>query len=168
VSNKFTQIALLVTIASVLFTLESFIPSPIPWIRLGLANGITLIALTWWGMKEGFIITILRVIVGSLLTGKLFSPVFIFAIAGGLSSTFAMGMLLSLKDSVFSLIGISIFGAVVKNIVQLGLVYFIFIKQITVFNLIPIFLLSSLITGIIIGFFTHLIDTKVGPAISLQ
>lgn len=153
--------AFLVAVASILFILESLIPSPIPWIRLGLANVVTLLALKWWGMKEALIVLVMRVMVGSLLSGKFLSPVFLLAISGGITATLVMGMGLSLGEKVLSLIGISILGAVTKNVVQILVTYFIYIRQIYILTLFPVFLTSSLITGTLIGVLAHLIHQKV-------
>jgi len=158
--------AFLVAVASILFTLESLIPSPIPWIRLGLANVVTLLALKWWGMKEALIILIMRVILGSLLSGKFLSPVFLIAISGGIASTLVMGMGLRLGERILSLIGISIMGAVAKNVIQILVTYFIYIRQIHILYLLPIFLFSSLITGSLIGFFAHLVQERISLPLS--
>lgn len=167
-SYRAIQVAFLVTVASILFTLESLIPSPIPWIRLGLANVVTLLALKWWGMKEALIVLIMRVILGSLLSGKFLSPVFLIAISGGIASTLVMGMGLRLGERILSLIGISIMGAVAKNVIQILVTYFIYIRQVYILYLFPIFLFSSLITGTLIGIFAHLIHQKVNLSFSPQ
>ena len=146
--------------ASILFTLESYVPSPVPWIRLGLANIVSILALKWWGMKEAMLILLLRVVLGSLLAGKFLQPVFIISLSGGIAATITMGMLIRLEKKVFSLIGVSILGALSKNIVQMLVAYFLYIRQIEILTLLPLFLFSSLITGFIIGFFAIIILDK--------
>ena len=139
--------------ASILFTLESYVPSPVPWIRLGLANIVSILALKWWGMKEAMLILLLRVVLGSLLAGKFLQPVFIISFSGGIAATVTMGVLIYSKKRIFSLIGISILGALSKNIIQMFVAYLLYIIQIEILSLLPLFLFSSLITGVIIGFF---------------
>jgi len=154
------QLALLVAIASILFTLESLVQSPLPWMRLGLANMITLLALRWWGMKEAMIITILRVLLGSFLVGKFFHPVFLMSLSGGIMAALTMGIVMKSTKEVFSLIGISIIGSFFKNVTQLIVAYLIYVRHFQLFSLLPLFLLSSLIGGAVVGILSHLIDSK--------
>ena len=152
---------MLVALASMLFVLETLIPLPLPWIRLGLANIVLLLALKWWGMKEAIIILCMRVILGSLLSGKFLHPVFIMAVGGGLGATFIMGLCMPFENRILSLIGISVIGALTKNIIQLFIAYLLYIRQLSIFLLSPIFLTSSLITGLIIGICAYLIERRV-------
>jgi heptaprenyl diphosphate synthase len=160
---KTVQIAILVAVASTLFSVEAVIQSPFPWIRLGLANIMTLLALKWWGMREAFAILLMRVFLGCFLTGKFLHPVFVLSLTGGIVSTLAMGVVIIHGKQVFSLIGISLIGSLFKNLTQIFVAYLIYVRHIYIFTLLPLFLLSSLITGIIIGFLTHLIHDKMRP-----
>ena len=152
--------ALMVSVASGLFALESLIPNPVPWFRLGLANIITLLAITWWGVREALIVLVLRVVLGSLLAGKFLHTIFVLYLSGGLTATLVMGLCSRLGKKVFSLIGISICGALSKNVTQLIVAYFIYIRQISIFSLLPVFLSASLFAGLLIGFIAHLIDVR--------
>ena len=154
------QLALLVAIASILFTLESLVQSPLPWMRLGLANMITVLALRWWGMKEAMAIVVLRVLLGSFLVGKFFHPVFLMSLSGGIMAALTMGIVMKSTKEVFSLIGISIIGSFFKNVTQLIVAYLIYIRHFQLFSLLPLFLLSSLIGGAVVGILSHLIDSK--------
>ena len=78
--------AVFVAVASILFMLESLVQNPVPWMRLGFANIVTLLALKWWGLKETLIVVILRVLVGSFLTGKYLHPVFLLSLSGSLTA----------------------------------------------------------------------------------
>ncbi len=159
-THKVVQIALLVAVASILFSVESLIQNPIPWMRLGLANIMTLLALRWWGMREAFTVVVMRILLGSFLTGKFLQPVFILSLAGGVTATVAMGEAMIYEKRLFSLIGISIIGALSKNLTQLLIAYFIYIRQVNIFNLVPLFLFSSLFTGLIIGFLAYILHEK--------
>ncbi len=158
--NKTVTISLLIAIASILFTIENMIPTPLPWFRLGFSNIITLLVLKWWGIKESLIVVSMRVFLGGLLSGKLFNPLFIISLSGGLTSAIVMGFLIIYCGQLFSIIGVSIVGAVVKNITQLFTAYLLFMKNISIFSLIPIFMVVSLISGAIIGIITYVIDEK--------
>ena len=57
---------------------------PSPWVKLGLANLMTLMALVYLGTKEAFIVTLLRVILGSILGGTFLGPTFFLSLVGRL------------------------------------------------------------------------------------
>ena len=167
-SKKIVQIALMVAVSSVFFSIENYIPTPLPWMRLGLANIITLLALKWWGIKVAVIIVILRVFLGSLLPGKLFTPVFLLSFTGGMTAAFAMFIIIRFLDRVFSLTGVSIIGAFIKNITQIVVVYLMYVRHLNILSILPIFLLSSLISGIIIGIIADVIHKKLSKYIKLS
>ena len=159
-SVKTVQIALFVAVASVLFTLESLVQNPVPWMRLGLANIVTIIALKWWGLKETILIVILRVILGSFLAGKFLHPVFLLSLMGGLAAAAAMSMAMATTKEMFSMVGISIIGSFFKNITQLVLAYYLFVRHLQIFTLLPLFLLSTLVGGFAIGILAQLLVKK--------
>ena len=70
-TKKLAIIAMLVAQAAVLHFLESLLPNPIPipGVKLGLANIIALLALLLFDFKTAMQITVLRTILGSLLSG---------------------------------------------------------------------------------------------------
>ncbi len=155
------QLALIVTIGTILFSIESFIPTPMPWIKLGLANITTILALKWWNLKEAFIVVFMRVIIGSLLIGRFLHPTFIISLSGNIIAALTMYVTIIYGERIFSIVGISIIGAVFKNITQLFIVYFLYLRHLYIFSLIPFFLFSALVTGIIIGLITHLLFYKI-------
>ncbi len=162
-SKKFVQLTLIISIGSILFTVESFIPTPFPWIKLGLANITTILTLKWYGLKEAFIVVFMRIVIGCLLTGRFLNPVFIISLSGNISAVIMMYFAIIYGEKIFSLIGISILGAVFKNATQLFTVYLIYLRQMHLFLLTPIFLSSSLTAGIFVGFTSHLIFNKLKP-----
>lgn len=154
-SHNVYKIALLVSIACILQIAESLIPHPIPGLRLGLANVITLIALVIMGFGYAMEITILRTILGSFLMGTFMSPTFILSFSGGVISTLIMGFFLWLsrghKPIRFSIVGISIVGALTHNIVQLYLAYLILVKHPGIFIFFPWLCIGAVIMGWVTG-----------------
>ena len=69
-------LALFIALAVSLHILESLLPSPVPWLRLGLANIMTLSALYLYGGRAAWTVSLARVGIGALLLGRLFSPGF--------------------------------------------------------------------------------------------
>jgi len=167
-SKKTIQMALLIAMASVLFSLESLIPMPFPWMRIGLANVMTLLALKWWGLREALIIVVLRVFVGSLLVGKFFHPLFVMSMSGGIISTLVMSFSLSHFGNIFSLLGVSLLGAFSKNVVQLVVATWFYIRHIQIVWMLPPFLLTSLVSGIVVGFLALILVDRLNKGAGFQ
>lgn len=148
-TRTITQSAILIALALALSYTERFIPLqlviPLPGVKLGLANIVTLVALYLLGWKQTLSIVLIRCVLGSLfgsLTGLLFS------LTGGLLS---LGiMTLCKRFSVFSIYGISILGAAAHNIGQIlaamGLMRSVYVGA----NL-PYLLLIGIFTGTATG-----------------
>lgn len=153
--NKIKNIAFLVSCASILQIAESLIPHPIPGIRLGLANIITLVALVRLGFLASLEIAVLRTVVSSFVLGTFLSPAFALSFIGAFVSTLVMGSVYTLirltQKRSFSLIGISLWGAVANNSAQIFLVYLILIRHTGVLMFLPWLGISAVITGWITG-----------------
>ncbi len=158
--NKIAYLSVFTAVSISLFVVESLFPTPIPGVRLGLANIFILLALIFLGLKEAIFIGLLKSIVGSLILARLFTPSFIFSISGTLVSTFIMWIIIK-SHLPFSLLGISIVGAETHVITQLFLAVFIFLPGVSFFYIAPIYILSSLITGSLVGALTYLIFSKI-------
>jgi heptaprenyl diphosphate synthase len=63
----------------ILHRLEALLPQPTPWVKRGLANLMSLMALIYLGTREAFIVTLLRVILGSILAETFLGPIFFSA-----------------------------------------------------------------------------------------
>lgn len=144
-------LSLLTSLAIVVHTLESSFPTPFPWLRFGLSNIITLAVIILFGLKAGITVTLLRIFIGSLLTGTFLTPTFFLAFSGGMASTVVLAFANRYFSSWFSIIGISIIGAYTHTFVQVLVAYFILIKHFQIFLLLPFFLTFSLFTGFVSG-----------------
>jgi heptaprenyl diphosphate synthase len=152
------RIALLSAYAVALHAFESLLPTPIPWLRLGLANIITLVTLLLYGFRAAMVVTLIRVILASLFIGTFLGPAFILSLGGGVTSTLAMGLILSVTPRLFSTIGLSLIGALVHNIAQLVLAYILFIQRIEAILLIsPFIILIGALTGTVNGVISDLL-----------
>jgi heptaprenyl diphosphate synthase len=143
---------ILIAMAIVISYFERMIPLdvfiPLPGIKLGLANIVTLFALFCLGIQSSFFITLVRCIVVSLLFGSLTS--LIFSLTGGMLALTVMILLRFGYPMFFSMIGISVGGAAAHNTGQI-LAASLMLKSTAVFGYLPFLLLSSLITGVITG-----------------
>ncbi|MBI5188089.1 MAG: Gx transporter family protein [Nitrospirae bacterium] len=152
------RIALLSAYALALHGFEGILPTPIPWLRLGLANIITLTTLLLYGFRPAIMVTLIRVILASLFTGTFLGPAFILSLGGGVTSTLAMGLILSLMPELFGPVGLSLIGALFHNIAQLLLAYVIFIQRIEAILLIsPIIILIGTLTGSVNGIISEIL-----------
>jgi heptaprenyl diphosphate synthase len=144
-------ISSLVAMAVVIHSIEMFIPSPSPWLRFGFANIIALTAIALFGLRVALMVTILRVFLGTILMGTFLTPAFVLGMGGGIGSTLVMGIAHGHFKALFSLVGISVMGAYTHNIVQLTVVYFLFIRHSEIFYVLPVLLLFGILTGILNG-----------------
>ena len=150
-SNKMMAMAIMVALGVILHRLEALLPLPSPWIKLGLANLMTLVALVFLGFKEAVIVTFLRVVLGSILGGTFLGPTFFLSLAGGIAAILIMGMLYRIGKKHISLIGISIFGAYTHTLATSLCVYYFLIRESSFFTLLPFFFSLALLTGILTG-----------------
>jgi len=156
--SNIVQIASLVAIGCVLQISESLIPHPVPGVRLGLANMITLLALVKLGFRSAIEISILRTVVSSLVLGTFLTPTFILSFSGAITSTIVMWgfwwFSYRLPGYGFGLVGISVLGAIIHNITQIILAYYLLIKHPSIFYFLPWLMLSSVIMGWLTGLVT--------------
>lgn len=150
-TKKMVVLGLLVSQALVLHIIERMIPVPVPvpGIKLGLANAISLMAIIIFGPKEAFVVVGMRTLLGSVFGGGVSS--FIYSLIGGLISTIAMAIMYKRFRNLFSLPAISIVGAVFHNVGQI-LVASLIVQNAKLFYYLPVLLISAVITGLFIGF----------------
>jgi len=146
------RVALLVAVAIALHGFERTIPTPIPWLRFGFANIITLTAVVFYGLRVALMITLIRVFVVSLFVGTFLGPGFILSLGGGLASTIAMGGVFYLLGGLFSPLGLSLIGAFAHNLAQLFLAYLLFVRKIdAILYLSPVILVFGVLAGTVNG-----------------
>jgi len=153
-TKKLVFISILVAQAMVLSWLESLIPfTPgIPGAKLGLANIITLIALSTMDFKSSLTIVLMRTTLTSFMFGTMSS--LLYSLAGGLLSLVVMAILLKALPKSFSLIAISIIGAVAHNLGQL-LMAAIVIENANILYYLPFLMILAIPTGLFVGIVTR-------------
>ena len=118
-TKRMVQSAVLVSLALALSYAERFIPLhlviPLPGVKLGLANVVTLIALYLMGTTNAFAILLLRCILGAVFGGGITG--LLFSLTGGILAMSIMA--LSKKAAFLSVYGVSILGAAAHNIGQI-------------------------------------------------
>lgn len=161
--KRIVYISALVAIASVLQIAESLFPHPVPWLRLGLANMITLASLVIFGYAVAIQVAVLRTILSSFLLGTFFTPGFLLSFSGALMSALVMGGIYNLGRmgkgnpsthhlTGFSIVGVSILGALTHNLTQLFVAYFFLIRHKGIFMILPFLIAAAVVTGFITGY----------------
>lgn len=149
-TRKLTSLAMFISAALVLHVVEMMIPIPfpVPGIKLGLANIVTLMALMFFDFKDVFTIVLLRCLLGSIFGGGISG--FLFSLSGGTLSAIIMWVIYSKFSRYFSLIGVSTAGSVAHNIGQLFIAGLI-IADPRIYVYLPVLMISSVVTGVFIG-----------------
>lgn len=150
-TRRLTTIAFLSAVGVALFVIESYIPMPLPFLKIGLANISSVLALLLLGPASMLTVVALRVTVGSLLVGTFMSPAFVLALSAGVISATAMALTKVTTKNLFSALGLSLVGSVVHVVVQLLIVRFVYVQNAAVFQLLPLLLLAALIGGVAVG-----------------
>lgn len=142
--------AMMIALAIIFHSIETMIPLPvpIPGFRLGLANIVGLVALFRFDSKTMIMVNFMRVLFGSMLNGTIFSHVFMLSAGGVLLST-TMTLLLH-KYSGLSKIGISLGSSVAHCVGQILVATFIY-SQALIIAYLPVLLILSIPTGIMVG-----------------
>jgi heptaprenyl diphosphate synthase len=152
-SKQSLYLSFFTAFAVTVYIFEALIPKPLPFVRIGLANITVLFLLVDGFPLMAFLVTILKVIIGSFFVGTLISPVFLISLGGSIVSVIVMWLLMKSRLGL-SLLGISISGAVAHNLIQLVVLRAIMIKSDTVYQFIPLLLIVGLISGIVTGIIT--------------
>ncbi|MBE6735960.1 MAG: Gx transporter family protein [Ruminococcaceae bacterium] len=153
---------ILVALAMIFSYMETFIPFNfgVPGIKLGLANLVVLLGLTFLPAVDVLLISLVRIFLSSLLFGNVMS--LWYSLAGGLLS-FAAMYLLSRRDDV-SLIGMSMTGGVLHNVGQV-ITAAIVVRTLQLTGYLPVLLVAGLVTGAIIGTLAKLLMPRVQNAL---
>jgi heptaprenyl diphosphate synthase len=148
------HIAKLTALAIGLHILEAVIPSPLPGVKPGIANIVTLFVLYEYGFATAAWVSLLRVFASSLLLGQFLSPTFVLSLSGAVLSLAALFLAQHLQKKYFSAVSLSIFAAFAHIAGQLIIVRLWLIPHTGVAYLIPIFAVAALVFGLINGLVT--------------
>lgn len=159
-TKRLVFLSLLTSLAIVIYVIEAQLPVllPVPGVKLGLSNMVSLSTLLIFGPGACLSVLMLRIVLGSLLTGSV-SAMF-FSLAGGLISNLGMIALYLLFKKHISIWVISIIGSILHNIGQL-LVAAIIIQNLKIYYYLPILLISGVITGFFVGLGAHFIQQQI-------
>ncbi|MBR1582476.1 MAG: Gx transporter family protein [Spirochaetales bacterium] len=158
-TRKVVHMGMLIALAMVLSFIESQIPAfvAVPGIKLGLANIAIVFALYSLGFREALGVSLIRVVLSAILFGSVVSG--LYSAAGAILSL--LGMALLKKSGFFGTVGVSVSGAVLHNLGQIGIACFILKTQALVYYL-PFLILSAVLSGVVIGIISAVLVERLG------
>ncbi len=146
------HIARMAAVALGLTVLENAIPSPLPGVKPGLANIVTLIVLARYGWRAAAWVSLLRVVAGSLLFGSFLAPGFFLSLSGAVCSLLVLAFARHLPKRWFGPVSHSICAAFAHIAGQMLVVYVWLIPHAGIAWLIPVFAAAALVFGTANGF----------------
>ena len=154
-TKRTARLGLLTCIALIIFTVELRIPDivPIPGVKLGLANIITVYCIYNYSAGETAMMLFCRILLGSLFSGNLMA--LWYSIAGGVLCFAGMELLKKAvnEDNMWFL---SIIGALFHNIGQITVAMLV-LKSTAVLGYLPFLMVSGCIAGAFTGLCAQLI-----------
>ena len=147
-TRKMVLLGLLTAIALTIFMLEAQIPAPvpIPGVKLGLANIVTVFTVFLLGPGEGCLVLAARIFLGAVFAGN-FSTILYSAAGGSLAILVTILLRRVLKENQLWVAGCA--GAVAHSIGQMAAA--VMISGTPLLAYLPILIAISLITGLFTG-----------------
>lgn len=152
-TKKLTTLALFTTLALAIYSVEAALPTlvPIPGIKLGLANIITLIVLRCLSAKDAFLVLLARIFIATFLFGQAMS--LLYSLAGGILCLLVMVLINKFLQGHCIYIT-SIFGALSHQTGQL-IIAVLVTSSPAPLTYVPFFVISGCITGLFTGLCAH-------------
>lgn len=155
-----TKLSLFVASSLVLYYIESFIPTPIAGIKIGLSNIGMLSAMLLMGFKEGMIVGIMKSLMASLFFGR--AGGIIYSLPATLLSGIIMGFcifILNKNRQILGPVGISVLGSAGFNFMQIFIASIVIADK-SVLGILPYFFILSVFTGTFIGIVSGLLSER--------
>ena len=145
-TKRLTKDALLTALALIMFIVEAQIPPPvpIPGLKLGLSNIITLYAMFAFGAGDALAILLVRIFLGSAFSGALSAV--LYSLAGGAASYVVM-LLLRRVVTIRQICFCSVFAAMAHNLGQM-LAAVAILKTPSLMVYLPVLLCAAIVTGL--------------------
>lgn len=153
--KKMTRLGLLSAIALTIFMVEAQIPAlvPIPGVKLGLANIVTVFTVFALGAKEGVAVLFVRIFLGAVFAGN-FSTIFYSAAGGAFAILTTIGLKKVLKTNQLWVAGC--LGAIAHSVGQMAMAVLLTQTPGLVVYL-PVMIAISIITGCFTGLCAQLL-----------
>lgn len=148
-TRRMVLLGLLTAIALTIFMLEAQLPAPIPvpGVKLGLANIVTVFTVFLLGPRDGVLVLAARVFLGAVFAGN-FSTILYSAAGGALAIAVTIGLKKILKENQLWVAGCA--GAVAHSIGQMTVALWVS-GTLGLLAYLPILIAVSIVTGLFTG-----------------
>ncbi|MCC8078022.1 MAG: Gx transporter family protein [Oscillospiraceae bacterium] len=156
--RRLTRAAVLTAVALVIFIIELQIPTlvPVPGVKLGLANIVTVFSMFLLGPADTAAILVCRILLGSMFSGQMMS--LLYSMSGGLLCYLVM--LLMRNIVTYRQIWVcSVVGAIAHNIGQIAVAILV-TNTPALLAYLPVLMVSGIIAGLFTGFCAQFAVTK--------
>lgn len=130
---------------------EAAIPLPVPGLKPGLANIVTLLVLYRFGWRTAVWVSLLRIVASALALGTFLTPTFIMSLGGGMASLLVLALLARLPAGWLGPVGVSLLAALAHISTQLLLVDVWLLPGVSLAGLLPWLLGVAWLTGVVNG-----------------
>lgn len=148
-TKKLTLLSIFTAAALVLSYIEMLLPpiySAVPGVKIGLANIIIIFLIYKFSFKSAIAVSVVRVVLISLMFGN--AVILIYSLAGAVLSLCFMAILK--KINCFSVLGVSIVGAVTHNLGQV-ITAIILMETVQIGYYMVVLSISGTLAGIAVG-----------------
>lgn len=145
------RIAWLAALAITIHIAESVLPSPLPGVKPGLANVVTVAVLLLYGWRAAIWVSLLRVVVGSILIGTFLTPTFVLSLTGAVAALAALGLGQWLFRGRLGPLGYCLLAAMAHMAGQFHAAYVLFIPHPALFALLPVLMTVAVLFGLLSG-----------------
>lgn len=165
-------VAWLAALAITIHIAESALPSPLPGIKPGLANVVTLATLCLFGWRIALWVTVLRILVGSLVIGTFLSPTFILSLTGATASLLVLGLLSRWTNAigptaagkwVIGPVGYGVAASMAHMLGQFLAAYTLFVPHKGLFHILPVLMTAALLFGLVSGIIAAIVTQRIKP-----
>lgn len=156
--RKTAQLGLLTAVALTIFLVEARLPSlaPVPGIKLGLSNIVTVFTVFTIGPREGAAVLLCRIFLGSIFSGN-FSSIFYSAAGGGLAILTTVALRRVLTDRQIWVAGC--LGAAAHSVGQILMAMAVMGTPMVAAYL-PVMIAVSIVTGLFTGLCAQLLRNR--------
>jgi heptaprenyl diphosphate synthase len=147
------NIGLFGAIAVTFGVLENFLPTPLPGIRLGLANIPIMIMFYIGGVAPAFTVMLLKMTLVPILSGNIIFKLTL-AVPSGTVAFLGMAVCFLMLTKYTTTITMGVIGAALHMLTQLWIINTLYIRGIFYTSIVGWYMLAALGTGILTGIIT--------------
>lgn len=158
--GRIARDAVLTAVALAVFLIEMQIPAlvPIPGVKLGLSNVVTLFAMFAIGPVDALLILLVRILLGGIFSGQAIS--LLYSLAGGILC-YSVTLLMRRVVTQRQIWVCGVLGAVAHNVGQLAVAVAVTRTAALIYYL-PVLTVSALLTGLFTGLLAQFLNARLG------